>query len=441
MACVVVLFFYSCSNSEFANNIELNKDSAMACNGGNFDEENTYVEEISSGLSDSCSAIENSQISDRQEYIPLNDSDYPYVGLPRIVIETEHFQKIDDCETEVLAKLQIWGDSTPYSEILDITIKGRGNSTWGYPKKPYTIKLAQSKAILGMPKAKKWILLANYRDRTLMRNAVAFELARKTSLIWTPSGRFVEVFLNGKFLGNYFICEKIEANKNRLNLGKNAYLLEFDTYYDGKLKFRTTYNNLPVNIKYPSKYDWASFDFIRNYIDSLEIILSQKDDSLDYLKFIDENSFADYLIVYAMANNGEPSAPKSVFMHKDENGKLTAGPVWDFDYSTFNIHNNGFSNWDSAIFGSLTKKHTFRKVLRDRWRVDKVGFSQIYGFIDSLENYIAESGARNAKLWPIKLNVHAVGDENKSFDEAIKMLKNDIQKRIKELNVLIEKVD
>lgn len=79
-----------------------------------------------------------------------------------------------------------------------------------------------------MPRAKKWVLLANYRDRTLIRNSVAFELARKTSLVWTPEGRYAEVFLNRKFMGCYYVCEKIEIKKNRLELGDGAFLLEFD---------------------------------------------------------------------------------------------------------------------------------------------------------------------------------------------------------------------
>ena len=162
--------------------------------------------------------------------------------------------------------------------------------------------------------------------------------------------KFAEVFLNGKYIGCYFVCEKIEVKKNRLELSSKSYLLEFDTHYDADYKFRTSINDLPVNIKYPKEIDDSSFSFIQNYIDSIETVLQQKATSLEYLEYINQESFADYLIVYAMANNSEPMMPKSVFMHKDGEGKLNAGPVWDFDYATFNIEKTGISNRNSAIF-------------------------------------------------------------------------------------------
>ena len=166
------------------------------------------------------------------EDLTLDDTEYPYAGIPRIVIETENHRGINDRETEIPAKLQIWGENASESEVMELTIRGRGNSTWGEPKKPYSIKFKEKQSLLGMAEAKKWVLLANYLDRTLIRNAVAFEITKKTNLEWTPSGKFAEVFLNGKFLGNYFICEKIQIDKNRLNKSKDSYLLEFDTNYD-----------------------------------------------------------------------------------------------------------------------------------------------------------------------------------------------------------------
>ena len=98
-------------------------------------------------------------------------------------------------------------------------------------------------------------MLANYRDRTLIRNAVAFEIARQTSQKWVPQGKFADVYLNRKFIGNYYICEKIEVKEKRLNLKENSFLIEFDKYYDGEFKFRTEINDLPVIIKYPKEPD------------------------------------------------------------------------------------------------------------------------------------------------------------------------------------------
>lgn len=372
------------------------------------------------------------------DYIPFDDSAYPYVGLPRINIGT--VGPIKDKETEVPGILQVWGKDSTETGLLDLTIKGRGNTTWTYPKKPFTITFDKKTPFLGLPAAKKWVLLANYRDRTLMRNSIAFEIANKTSLAWTPSGKFAEVFLNGKYLGCYFVCEKIEVKKNRLELSGNSYLLEFDTYYDADYKFRTALNDLPVNIKYPKVVDDSSFSFIQNYMASTETALQQNANSLDYQNYIDQESFADYLIVYAMANNSEPEHPKSVYMHKDGEGKLIAGPVWDFDYSTFKIEKNGFTNRYSPVFKHLIRKNAFKTILAERWDTYKPEFEGIFSFIDSLANYTATANERNNKLWPIKIEWNKIGDEEKTFDESVDMLKNCIRKRIDELDTLIKKL-
>lgn len=397
-----------------------------------------------------CTACSNSKSVDWDESntdwdsaissnnIPLHDTKYPYAGIPRVVIVTENNREIKDRETEIPAKLQIWGENAPESEIMDLTIRGRGNSTWNYPKKPYAIKFNEKQAFLGMPKAKKWVMLANYRDRTLIRNAVAFELARQTSLKWTPNGKFADVFLNGKFLGNYYICEKIEVKKNRLELSGDSFLLEFDTHYDEDFKFRTSYNDFPVNIKFPDEPDSPQFYSIKNYIDSAEFALQQDTHDTSYLTYINQESFADFFIVNELATNTEMLHPKSIYIHKELNEKIEAGPVWDFDYDTFNINKKGLTNRNAAFFKQFWHKESFRKKLHDKWALNKNRFFSINHFIDSLATYIEKSNQLNAELWPIHINKHDVGDETKSFPEAIEMLKNSLTKKKNELDSLLE---
>lgn len=376
-------------------------------------------------------------LSAELDYLPLDDSEYPYAGIPRIVIKTENRREIRDRETEIPAKLQIWGEHAPESEVMELTIRGRGNESWWHPKKPYAIKFNEKQAILGMPKAKKWVMLANYRDRTLIRNAVAFELARKTSLAWTPSGKFVDVFLNGKFIGNYYICEKIEVNKNRLDLDDNSFLLEFDTYYDEENKFRTEYNDFPVNIKYPKQLDSTHFYFIKDYIDLAERALQLNAADSSYLDFVNQESFADYFIIYALSTNDELLHPKSTFIHKGPNGKLSAGPVWDFDYATFDINKIGLTNRNTKLFSQFLRKKSFKEIFRKKWMQNKSSFLTIESFIDSLSNYTKKSNELNIKIWPIKIDSHKVGDEDKSFDKAIDMLKKTVLFKITEMDNLI----
>lgn len=371
------------------------------------------------------------------DYLPLDDSEYSYAGIPRIVIETANHQEIKDRETEIPAKLQIWGEKAPESEVMDLTIKGRGNTTWEYSKKPYAIKFEKKQSFLGMPEAKKWVMLANYRDRTLIRNAVAFELARQTSLAWTPHGKFVDVFLNGKFQGNYYICEKIEVKKNRLELDNNSFLLEFDTNPNNNTSFKTLYNDFPVSIKFPKEPNSIQINYIRDFINTTEKLLQLNADDSSYFAYVDQNSFIDYFIIYVLSTNSEPAHPKSVYMYKNHDGKLSAGPVWDFDYGTFKINKTGITNKNSTLFKQFFQKEPFRKKFKQRWLDLKESFFSIDTFIDSLSNYINDSNKQNIEIWPIQAKVNKIGDEEKKFDEAINMLKKAIHNKINEIDHFI----
>ena len=119
-----------------------------------------------------------------------------------------------------------------YDPIVDapITIKGRGNSTWTLPKKPYQIKFTEKTDLLGMGAAKKWILLANYWDQALVRNYITYNLAAKMGMAYTTECKFVDVVINGVYQGNYLLTEKIELGKERIDedelLGGTLFELE-----------------------------------------------------------------------------------------------------------------------------------------------------------------------------------------------------------------------
>ena len=431
LGAVISCLVFGCSNSE-----------GIDCAGAEIiavvENSNNHIEKIVPPQESSSSEKhEESSSAKVIDYLPIDDSESPYAGIPRIVIETENYRQIRDRETEFPAKLQIWGERAPESEIMELTIRGRGNSTWWYPKKPYAIKFNKKQAFLGMPAAKKWVMLANYRDRTLIRNAVAFELARKTSLAWTPSGKFVDVYLNRRFIGNYYICEKIEVNDNRLELDEDSYLLEFDAHYDEEYKFKSTYNDLPVNIKYPKEPDSVQIERIKNFIDSAEQAFGANANDSCFLDYVEATSFADYFIIYALATNGELEHPKSLFVYKDGNKKLSAGPVWDFDFDTFNINKLGFSNRNGIFVEQFLRKKSFHKTLQERWSTTQRGFLEIYSFIDSLSSYLEKSNSLNTKIWPIKIDKYNVGDEHKSFEEAVKMLKGALSSQYSELDNLI----
>jgi hypothetical protein len=282
-----------------------------------------------------------------QEYkVTIYSFDLPavYVTTPQ---QTPILSKDDWVKNGIM---RIWKTDGVINDLGGTSVKGRGNSTWSFPKKPYAIKLDKKAEVLGMPKHKRWVLLANWIDRTLMRNHIAFTIAKNTeSLDWTPRGEFVELILNGKHLGNYYLCEQIKIDKNRVNIAEmestdidgevitGGYLLEMDINYDEVNKFHTDIRNLPVNIKEPDEDVLVDkqFNYIQNYINQVERAIYADNFSIDghsYTEYIDVNSFIDWWLVHELTHNGEPGWPKSSYMHKDKNDKLVAGPVWDFDY-------------------------------------------------------------------------------------------------------------
>lgn len=371
-----------------------------------------------------------------KEYLPLDDSEYPYAGIPRIVIETENFRAIKDRETEIPAKLQIWGENAPESEIMELTIKGRGNTTWGYPKKPYALKFNKKTEFLGMPSAKNWVMLANYLDRTLIRNATAFEIGKRTQLYWTPSGKFVDVYLNRVYQGNYYVTEKIQIHNNRLKIEKDDFLLEFDTHYDEKYKFKSQYYDLPINIKNPDSLSSGQFANIQKIINNIEKELFENVNSRKLDSLLDIQSFADYMIVYELTQNGEPYHPKSVYTYYKYR-RLYAGPIWDFDWGTFNNSKRGLQTKNAFWYKQLLKNELFKETLKSSWNIYKESFEKIPNFIDSLSNYIEKTNNQNIHKWPIKTSSSDFPDKNKSFVEAIYMMQEAYSFRIIELDSLI----
>ena len=274
-------------------------------------------------------------------------------GLPVLMISTPPGKEIPPKTEEWLGETYITLYNTDCS--IDFTgkvnIRGRGNSTWKYPKKSYALKLESKAEILGMPKHKRWVLQANWLDRTLLRHHVSFRIAMQTDLAWTPHGEYVEVILNDKHIGNYYLCEQIKIDNDRVDIDEKnkddvdrGYLLEIDSYYDETFKFRSSRKNFPYMFKDPDEVSEQQFAFIQNYINTLEESLydEARFRSREYEEYIDLDSFVDWWIVHELTGNTETKHPKSVYMHKDRGSRLIAGPVWDFDWKTYRQNQVGW---------------------------------------------------------------------------------------------------
>lgn len=385
-----------------------------------------------------------SKQGDEHEYIVT----LCYSNLPIVYITTKDNKPVVSKDDWIKKSTMIIGNTNnKYDAVYtNISIKGRGNSTWGYPKKPYAIKLDDKAEVLGMPRHKRWVLLANWMDRTLLRNAVALEIAKNTEdLEWTPKGQFVEVVLNGEFQGNYYLCEQIKIDENRVNIVEmkpedvseetitGGYLLELDITFDEINKFHSKIRNLPVNIKQPDEdvLTQTQFNYIENFFNKTEAALYASDfiSKGTYKDYIDLNTFIDWWFVHELTQNGEPGHPKSSYMYKDRNNKLKAGPVWDFDWGTFVPGVNKFYITQAIWYNRLFQDPDFVTLVKQKWERSKARFETIADFIDEQAKSIKTSAEANCIQWPINQTVNK--DESLSFTDAVARMKKAYQDRIK----------
>lgn len=378
-------------------------------------------------------------------------------GLPVVTITGTVYPKETDFDN-------IEGSTTINIDGTDYTcgLRLRGNSTQNMPKKPYAIKLDDKAEILGMPKHKRWVLLANWLDRTMVRNDMAFYLAQQTG-VWVPRGKHVEVVLNGVHVGNYLLGEQIKIDKNRLNIAdvdaadyttdddvaeNVGFLLECDAAADETEIYFRIYSPVPfyVYIKDPGDAESGTRanTYIQNYFSTVGTALSRSS-WVSLATYIDYQSFADYWLFSELTENQESKHPKSFYMHKDAGGKLCAGPAWDYDWGTFismdNITNN--SSTAGKISNKFTMRYTmwyqylfndsaFVAVVKSRWAELKPKFDTSLVYLDELAASLELSDTFNHAMWPCTGFNHEYPnfDETLSYDEAIASMREALEARI-----------
>ncbi len=327
-------------------------------------------------------------------------------NLPVLFIETTNHEEVENKTDWVKATIRIFGEGGNLDYEGETEIKGRGNATWTYPKKPYNIKLSKKAPLLGMPKDKRWCLLANFVDKTLLRNEFAFQIARCTDLEWTPRGEYVELVFNGSHVGNYYLCEKIKIGENRLNIDNSdgvadrGYLMEIDNMYDEDYKF-TSERGFPYMFKDPDVVSKEQFNYVHSFVSDMEQAIYSSSDN-DYLKYIDADSWIDSWIVFELTQNYEPLEPRSCFVYMDKGGLMKSGPVWDFDCGTFSKSTLGsYRIKDALYYGELFKKESFRKSVKDHWNTHKKEFEKIPDRIRFIAKKLSVSQKMNESMWPV----------------------------------------
>lgn len=301
----------------------------------------------------------------------------------------------DDIMTSSIAVYN--ADGTVDLEDATCAFRLRGNSSYGFPKKPFAIKLNSAANILGiMPEGgshKRWVLLANYIDRSLMRNAIINKLANlsidawkntegaEPGLIWNPSGQSVELVIDGRHVGNYYLTEQVKIDENRLAINEpwddkantpfaeSGYLLELEDSYDEDGKFLTK-RYIPVLFKDETPQEYRNT--IRDKFLEMEQYLKTGAESSSItesdaafaaaFEHMDLSSWIDNWLLHEIAMNAEYKHPKSVYMYMNGASKIFGGPVWDFDYQTFpnvsgvNAINNKYKSKTPPAYNFTTSK-------------------------------------------------------------------------------------
>ena len=388
---------------------------------------------------------------------------YQITNLPTVVINTPGMQEITSKEEELSCTVYIISEEG--TDLLATTgtgVRGRGNASWLYfPKKPYRLKFKSKQSPLGAPaSAKKWTLISNYSDKSLMRNILAFEVSRRVGQSYTPYCYPVDLVVNGEYKGCYQLCDQVETASDRVP-AKDGYLIEVDSYaYQEDLMF-SSWHGTPVTIKHPDEDDITDEQkkFIESFFNQMEsTALSSefKDPENGYRKYLDRDSFLRNFIVGEFCGN--PDMLWSVYMYKDAgNGPLYAGPTWDHDLSfdndytcyPINSQNDFLYRVNARAASEAIRQVTDRIVKMDSeakarlielWEeaYEEGGLKNLPQYLDDTYRLLQESQELNFMRWPIlddmvHMNFQALG----SYDAEVAFVRKCVTERLAMFDQLV----
>lgn len=374
-------------------------------------------------------------------------------NLPTLYIYTFSGKGITSKQDYVYASMVYVDENDVVSQWDSIQIRGRGNSTWNLNKKPYRIKFLKKQRLLGKEKAnaKSWTLLANAADKTLLRNAVTSAMGEFTSLDFNPSYKFVDLMMNGQYMGNYQISDQIDIRKKRVDiteqevpLPENAnitggYLLEVDGFQDGNC-FTTGIYSVPIRIHSPDEDDIVASqnEYIRNFIFQFERSLKDNnfaDYKMGYRAMVDTMSLIDWYICTEVSANIDGFY--STYFYKDQDDdKIYWGPLWDYDIAYGNdLRKPGTETQLMVDYGYGATRFWINRMWEDTWFQKKVysRYSELldmglvehmYATIDSLTELTEESRIENFKKWGINVRTYNEQVLYNSYEEYVRDLKN-----------------
>ena len=348
-------------------------------------------------------------------------------NLPHVYINTFDGYGIYSKTEYVYARMWYVDEEDNVQFYDSLMIRGRGNATWGLAKRPYKLKFQNKEKLLGKgyANAKKWTLLANHGDKTLIRNAVTSLMGERAGLKFNPAAKFVDLTLNDRYQGNYQISDQVEVRPHRVNIAEQDYPLTDDSDIsggyllegDGSGEFRTsTYwsdeaqrnlppdgfyssrSNVPVRIHYPDaeELDRRQVAYIRQFINRFDqkLFASNYDDPIEgYRPLVDSISLANWYICSEISANVD--AFWSTYFYKEQTDeRLFWGPLWDYDiaYNNDNRERVGRGNNTTlqliSDVGYGNVRNWVQRMWRDPW-FQKLIYRRYTELIDGgMEDYL-----------------------------------------------------
>jgi hypothetical protein len=374
----------------------------------------------------------------------------PAPQVPVIRITTENGAPVVDKKNYIKGTVVIEDPAGMYWDTprleLKMTkdgIRGRGNTTWDMPKKPYKMKFDSKVSIFGLGEDKEWVILANYADKTLLRNVVAMKLSEIVGMPWTPAMLPVEVYMNGSYLGCYTFSEHKKVSEHRVDLDivgesdnsgdavTGDYYMEIEQNQDETTCFYTQVCGIPMMFSEPEVPTAAQLQYVKEYFRQAETALRSSnftDPDTGWQKYIDIETFAKAYLVNELTKNIDGNMRKSSFITKKKNDKFQMYHLWDYDLALGNCNylddefgaSDGPEGWfikdytwarysplgyHYQWFTILTKDPAFCAKVKEIWNTHYDELKNIPGFIDQMAAYMKDAQKRNFEKWNI-LNTH-----------------------------------
>lgn len=358
-----------------------------------------------------------------RQWSPRIEALYVEPTLPVLHIDTAGSAPVLDKDNYVPSTVRLDPNGSSYAPYLGTSgIRGRGNSTWLMPKKPYRLKLDTRASLMGLSSERDWALLANALDPSQLRNYAATELSRLTELPYTPTMRHVEVVLNGRYDGVYTLTEHQELGAARVDITEmddednqgveltGGYRLEIGRRLEENAEpgFRTA-GGVPVVVKDPDPMTPEQRSYIQGHVQAFETALHSPnfaDPELGFRRYLDVDSFIDHFLVQELTRNSDAFVSSTFFTKERGDERFRFGPVWDFDLSigtTRAAISDSPTGDESRLRGwvpRLFEDPTFAQQVAQRWHELRPAFAGVPGLIESKATQIAPAVGDDRLRWP-----------------------------------------